>query len=108
MHGSLDTSILMNLDFNQIAHSLIGFRSVPVARGACITFFAVEYFSKRSVAAFDAHGPWAIDPGRIMPDMLIVPAFQLCDPVAFFVLMIANDFSLHCSGSFDAVLVSQL
>jgi hypothetical protein len=91
----------MNLDFNQIAVWLIGFSSGPIAWRAGVTFLADEYLSQRRIASFDALGPRAINPGRVMPNMLVVPAFQLGHPMGFFVLVITNNFFLHGSEFFN-------
>ena len=41
--------------------------------------------------AFRRRHPMANGPGRIMPDMLRVSAFEVSDPVQFFVLVEADD-----------------
>ena len=50
---------------------------------------------KHGSAALLVRDPGAIHPRGLMPDMLVVPALELGDPVLFIVQMIADDFLLH-------------
>ncbi len=50
---------------------------------------------QKSGAGFCRGDPWLRRPGRIMTDMLGVPAFQFGNPVALIVLSKADNPALH-------------
>jgi hypothetical protein len=62
---------------------------------AGIALFAAEAAAKNFVAACDRNDPGPIYPRRIMANVLIVATFKLSHPMLFFVLMEANDSSVH-------------
>jgi hypothetical protein len=51
--------------------------------------------TKESRSAFACGNPQSIRPGRVVTHMLSVPAFQLGNPTALFVLSKADDPALH-------------
>lgn len=57
----------------------------------------IELHVERTRPARRRGYPLAHEPWRIVPHVLVVPAFQLCDPVQLIVLMEADDASLHTS-----------
>ena len=67
----------------------------PVAGRAGVAFFTLQQPTDRFRAAFRGHDPGAIDPGRVVANMLIVAACKLRDPMALVVLVEAGDFLFH-------------
>jgi hypothetical protein len=51
--------------------------------------------ARKSVAALGGCDPWPRRPGRLMTDMLSVPAFQFGNPGTLFVLSKAHNSALH-------------
>ena len=45
-------------------------------------------------SAFRCDDPWPAGPGRIVANVLVVPAFELCDPITLFIDMETNYVSL--------------
>ena len=60
-----------------------------------ITVLAVERRAKCGASPRGGHDPWPVDPRRIVADVLLVPALELRDPVAFLVLVITGDAPVH-------------
>lgn len=56
---------------------------------------ARKRFAKLRCAAFGSDDPGAIHPGRVVPNVLLVTALELGDPVAEFVLVIADNASVQ-------------
>ena len=56
---------------------------------------ALELHAEARCAPFRNRDPDADLPRRIVPDVLRVPAFELGHPVAFLVLMVADDRPTH-------------
>jgi len=48
------------------------------------------------LATFIGHNPGALDPGRVMTHMLVVPAGQAGDPVTLLVEMVTDDGLIEC------------
>jgi hypothetical protein len=69
----------------------LALRALPSAAGA------IEAASDHRRAAFRRQHPGAFLPRRLMPDVLSVAALQVRDPVAFCVLMEADDRPPHAS-----------
>ena len=66
----------------------------PVAR-LLSALATSENVTKHSCASFRHDDPGAIGPWGIVTNMLIVTTFELRHPMAFFVLIKANDPSVH-------------
>lgn len=56
---------------------------------------AGEGLSEFARASFRSDDPGPIDPGRAVADVLRVSALELGNPVAFLVLVVSDDFSVH-------------
>jgi hypothetical protein len=81
------------------------FTGLPIPRRTLLALPAFKSLAKRPPAPFRRNDPGAIDPGRIMANVLIVSALQLRHPVPLFILMIANDALLHriCSSGTESI-----
>src|SRR3569833_2709365 len=73
------------------AFSLPMHRSRIVPWRPAIAFLAVERFPQHLSPPLRRRDPRAIVPGRVMPDMLVVPALQLGYPMLFIVQKKADD-----------------
>jgi|SRR5882672_1655541 len=62
-------------------------------RGWCFAFLTIELATDAFGAAIFCGYPWAVFPRRIVAHMLGVAAFEIGNPVLFFVLMKADNFS---------------
>jgi len=69
----------------------------PVARRALVALPARERGAEHAGASLRGRHPGTISPGRGMPHVLIVAAFQLGDPVKLVVLVKACDAPLHAT-----------
>lgn len=69
--------------------------SKAIRRSAGVAFLAVERPAEHSVAALWGDHPGAIDPRWFVAHMLIMPAFELGDPVPLVVPMKTDDVLLH-------------
>ena len=56
---------------------------------------AVEGFSERALATLRSHHVRSIGPRRVVSNVLVVPAFQLSNPVLLVVLVEADDAFVH-------------
>ena len=70
-------------------------RLLPVSWDSTIALDAIESLSMKLGAAFVRNHPRTACPGWIVTNMLIVSAIEFGNPVLFFVLMEADDFSIH-------------
>lgn len=69
--------------------------SGQVARCAAIAFPAVEQAPQHLGAPLGRDDLGPVGPGRIVPHMLVVAAFQLCNPVLQRILMKTDDSFFH-------------
>lgn len=60
-----------------------------------IAELALKAGTKVPVSSFGSRDPGAGLPGRIVPHMLGMPAFQFCHPVLFRVGVVSDNLSLH-------------
>jgi hypothetical protein len=51
--------------------------------------------TERLAAAFGADDPGTIGPRRVVPNVLVVPALELSNPMLLVILVEANDPSVH-------------
>ena len=56
---------------------------------------ASEYLGEDTLPTFGSRDPRAIGPRRVVPDVLVVAAFELGNPVILFTLMKADDSLIH-------------
>ncbi len=56
------------------------------------TFLTQQNFTKVVLSSSLRHYPGPLTPGRIMTDMLPMPAFQIRHPIVIFILMKPNNF----------------
>src|SRR5688572_6200645 len=81
--------------------SELGFRagqappSHPIRRRARIALQAPQQAAEHLGTTLGRHDPWTAGPRRVVAHMLIVTTLELGDPVAFVVLVEANDSLLH-------------
>jgi len=61
------------------------------------TLLAKQPFADGGVTAFLGGGPWPIDPGRVVANVLGVTAFEVGYPVAFFVLVETDDLAFEAA-----------
>ena len=61
----------------------------------CIASAASESLSKRFRTAFGRDDPWTVGPRRIVTNVLVVSALELGNPMLLFVLVEADDPSVH-------------
>jgi hypothetical protein len=64
-----------------------------------IAYATREGLTKRAGAAFWRDDPGAMGPWGIVPNVLVVTALKLSHPMLLFVLMEANDLSIHGEGA---------
>ena len=81
--------------FMETRTSLASDPTHPARWCALITVLAVQGIPEVAAASLRRNDPRAIDPGRLMADMLLVATFQVCHPILEFVLMKTNDGALH-------------
>lgn len=67
-----------------------------VRRSPLLAFLAVEEKTEHMLTSVCGFHPMANHPRRIVADVLIVPARELSNPMAFVVGVIASDRLLHC------------
>lgn len=70
------------------------FRPDPAARPE-ITFLALQLEADHGGTPFGSDDPGAQHPGRVVSHVLEVAAFQLRDPMALFILVIADNGTVH-------------
>src|SRR5438477_9197920 len=75
---------------NCVAAASLG-RYKPVARRTLVALSASQHTAKGTVPTFGCRDPRTIDPWWVMPDVLVVAAFELSNPVVLLILMKAND-----------------
>jgi len=68
-----------------------------VWRLAAIAFHAIQKCADGPGAAAGSLHPWAVCPGRIVPDMLTMAAFQFGHPVPLVVLVESDNSPFHMS-----------
>lgn len=81
--------------FSPLSQHLLVVRGLKTRRRRLVALFAVQDHAKVSRAAFGGRHPGAAEKGRMVSHMLPVAAGQIGDPMAFFVLMIADDGLVH-------------
>jgi hypothetical protein len=74
---------------------LDGFSGRTVRRRAFIALFAGESLSEKRAPPLGGHHPRTVHPRRIMPDVLVVPAFEFGHPLLLVVLMKTGDSLVH-------------
>jgi hypothetical protein len=62
---------------------------------AAVTEPALEWRADASRSTGGAHHPGSLLKRRSMPDVLVMAAAKLCDPIAISVLVVAGDLPLH-------------
>lgn len=78
-------------------------RNRSVVRGWWfVTPFAGQHPPQHGLAAFGARDPGAIDPWRVVPDVLSVAAIEVCDPMQFLILMKPDDAPVHGTYGFES------
>ena len=70
-------------------------RSEPISGCPLVALPASQHMTKNTVAAFPFDRPGSIRPRWVMAHMLVVPAFELGDPITHFVLMKADNSLVH-------------
>jgi len=73
----------------------IGERREPVTWCVFIALFAGEHACEHAISALGRHRPRTIHPRRVMADMLVMPAFELGDPMLLGILKESNDALVH-------------
>ena len=74
---------------------LPGLSGSPVGRGTLVAFRAIQFRAERVGTSLGSYHPGAIDPRRIVPNVLVVTALELGNPVPVFVSVKSRDLSLH-------------
>ena len=64
-----------------------------------VTYDAIEQFPDEACASFLSQHPSPVLPRRIVAHMPSMPAFQIGDPLALFLLMETNNRTLHNDAS---------
>jgi len=71
------------------------FTSIPIRRCTGVALLARKQVTEHRCAPVCGSRPWAVDPGRIVANVLEVAAFELGNPVVFPVNVKAGDASVH-------------
>lgn len=66
-----------------------------IRRRAGIALLALEHAADRLRPSCRSNDPGAIGPWRVVPHMLVVPAFQLSYPMPFIILVKTDDSFFH-------------
>ena len=72
-----------------------GGRCEPVARCTLVALSASQHTTEDTVPPFGCGDPRTIDPWWVMPDVLVVAALKLSNPVVLLVSMKAHNSLIH-------------
>jgi len=64
--------------------------NVEILRNALVAFFTFELKPDAGYSSLFGQNPFASSERRIVPDVLVMSAFEFCTPVAFIVRVVAN------------------
>ena len=73
----------------------LGLSGADIGRGPFIAFPAIQFGPERFGTSLSGCHPGAIDPRRIVPDVLVVATLELGNPVPFLVSVKSGDLSVH-------------
>ena len=71
-----------------------------INRSTILAFFTFKSIAKHAGTTGNRGHPRPIHPRWVMPNMLVVPAFELCDPLSLMVLVIAGNTTQAWSAVF--------
>ena len=71
-----------------------------INRSTILAFFTFKSIAKHADTTGNRGHPRPIHPRWVMPNMLVVPAYELCDPMSLMVLVIAGNTTQPWSAVF--------
>jgi hypothetical protein len=60
-----------------------------------VAFFTIQFDANERLSSFCTEDPFTLDQGWVVTAVLTVPAFEIGDPMIFFILMKRYNFSQH-------------